>query len=432
MSGTSVPSGSLLALPQHSNAVTAQIIRAPGNLSAMTGPAPKGQEQVDANLKQQTSSGMPFVRITDLSVDPKGDTVYVDAFDVTGGKPIMGDRNAEGQGKALSSSSFPVKIDLATHNVDAGGKMARQRTRWDLRRIARAEVSAYFPRLIWQRCLAHLFGMRGSQVGLSWDIPVDTDPDFAEIMINQVKAPTRNRHYVLDDTNGLVQGGELVNSLATADVWKLARLDELALILESMETKIPSPRIVGDEQMYDSPLKGILMMPPGSYNSLITDVSVSGNNLRAYQAAVEQRQKWAPNSAVFRGECGIWRNILVKKMDHTIFRNAGENVQYVTAANRLTETETGVAVAGGLSTTHQMERSVLMGAQCLARAEGASNSGVQAAIIENTYNAGRNYEFLGEFMGGEAKFRFKFPNESGDKQPTDNALVIDAVARKVV
>lgn len=429
MSGTNVASGSTLALPQHSNAVTAQIIRAPGNLTSLTGPAPKGQGQAEDNLKLQTSAGMPFVRITDLSVDPKGDTVYVDAFDVTGGKPIMGDRNAEGQGKPLSSSSFPVKIDLATHNVDAGGKMARQRTRWDLRRLAKAEVAAYFPRLIWQRCITHLFGMRGSQTGMSWDVPLDTDADFVEIMINAVKAPTRNRHLVLDDTNGLVIGGELVNSLASADVWKLKQLDNLALILEALETKIPPPRIVGDEQMYDSPLKGILMMPPASYNSLITDIT-SGNNLRSFQAAVEQRQKWAPQSSVFRGECGIWRGVLVKKMEHTVYRDAGEAVKYVAAADKLTATESSTTVAA-IGATYQMERSVLMGAQCLARAEGASNSGVQAAIIENTYNAGRNYEYLGEFMGGEAKFRFKFPNAAGDKEPTDNVFVIDAVAPKV-
>lgn len=430
MSGTSVPSGSTLALPQHSNAVTAQIIRAPGNLSALTGPAPKTQDQAEQNLKLQTNPGMPFVRITDLSVDPKGDTVYVDAFDVTGGKPIMGDRNAEGQGKPLTSSSFPVKIDLATHNVDAGGKMARQRTRWELRRIAKAEIAAYFPRLIWQRCITHLFGMRGSQTGQSWDVPLDTDDDFLEIMINAVKAPTRNRHLVLDDTNGLVIGGELVNSLASADVWKLKQLDNLALILEAIETKIPVPRVVGDEQATDSPLKGILMMPPASYNSLITDVSSSTSNLRAFQAAVEQRQKWAPDSAVFRGECGIWRGVLVKKMEHTIYRDAGQAVKYVAAADKLTATESSTTVAA-IGAGFQMERCVLMGAQALARAEGASNSSVQAAIIENTYNAGRNYEYLGEFMGGEAKFRFKFPNAAGEKEPTDNVFVIDAVAPKV-
>lgn len=105
MSGTSVSSGSNLALTQYSVALTAQLIRAPGNLNAMTGPAPK-QSDAEATLKLQTDPGMPFVRVADLGSDPKGDKVTVDAFNVTGGKPIMGDRNAEGRGKKLSSSSF--------------------------------------------------------------------------------------------------------------------------------------------------------------------------------------------------------------------------------------------------------------------------------------------------------------------------------------
>ena len=99
-------------------------------------------------------------------------------------------------------------------------------------------------------------------------------------------------------------------------------------------------------------------------------------------------------------------------------------------ANRLTETETAGTV-GALSASFQLERSILMGAQTLARAEGSSNSGVQAAVIENTYNAGRSFEYLGEFMGAERKFRFQFPNEAGDKEFTDNVLVIDAAAAVV-
>ena len=134
---------------------------------------------------------------------------------------------------------------------------------------------------------------------------------------------------------------------------------------------------------------------------------------------------WAPNSAVSRGECGIWRGILVKKMAHTIqFASAG-SFQYIAVANKLTETETTGTVATIAS--HHVERSILLGGQALARCEGASNSGVQAAIIENTYNAGRNFEYLGEFMGGECKFRFKFPNAAGDLEYTDNGvMVIDA------
>jgi hypothetical protein len=430
MSGTSVPAGSTLALNQQSVALTAQLIRAPGNLNSLTGPAPK-QSDAEATIKQQTDPGMPFVRITDLSTDPKGDKVVVDAFNVTGGKPIMGDRNAEGLGKRLSSSSFSMLIDLATHNVDAGGKMSRQRTRWDLRRLAKAQALAYFPRFVWQRALVQMAGARGFQTGASWDVPLASDVDFAEIMVNvnaagtNVQCPTYNRHLVLNGT-GLTRGGLQLGSIATTDKWKLSNLDNLALLLESIETKLPPPRFAGDEQAYDSPLKGVLMMSPGAYNDLITDTT-AGSNLRAFQSAVEQRQKWAKDTAIFRGECGIWRGILVKKMEHAITFNASSSYQYITVANRLTETETAGTVAAGLSTTHRVERSILMGAQALARAEGTSNSGLQASIIENTYNAGRNYEYLCEFMGGEKKFRFAFENENGDNEPTDNGLfVIDA------
>lgn len=425
---TNVATGSNLALTQYSVALTAQLLRAPGNVNSLTGPAPK-QSDAEATIKLQTDPGMPFVRVTDLG-DLKGDKVTVDAFDVVGGKPIMGDRNAEGRGQKLSSSSFSALIDLATFNVDAGGKMSRQRTRHDLRRIAKAEIAAYFPRFVWQRALVHVAGARGSQAGASWDVPLSTDADYADIMVNTVKAPTYNRHLVVN-AGSLTRGGLQLASLATTDLWKLSVLDDLAFFLDSQETRLPPPRITGDKQGYDSPLKGILMLPPGSYNSLITDISSTTSNLRAYQAAVSERAKHAADHPLFMGEVGIWRGILVKKIDYSILHNASDSFNYITVANRLTETETAGTVSASLSTTHVAERGILLGAQALARCEGASNSGVQAAIIENTYNAGRNYEYLGEFMGGEAKFRFSMPNTSGDKEPTDYGVyVIDAAAVK--
>jgi hypothetical protein len=187
---TSVPAGSSLAIKQFSVALTAQLTRAPGNLNAMTGPAPK-QADAEASLKMQTSPEMPFVRITDLSTDPRGDKVSVDAFDVVSGKPIMGDRNAEGRGVRLSSSTFEVAIDLATFNVDAGGKMSRQRTRHDLRRLAKANLQRYFPNHIWCRALVHSAGARGFQDGVSWSgVPLASDADFAEIMINTMRKYT--------------------------------------------------------------------------------------------------------------------------------------------------------------------------------------------------------------------------------------------------
>lgn len=428
MAQTNVATGSNLALTQYSVALTAQYLRAPGNLNALTGPAPK-QADAEKAIKLQTEPGMPFVRVTDLG-ELKGDKVTIDAFDVVGGKPIMGDRNAEGRGVALSSSSFSALVDLATFNVDAGGKMSRQRTRHDLRRIAKAELGAYFPRMVWQRSLVHVAGARGFQTGSSWDVPLASDGDFAEIMVNTVKAPTYNRHLVVN-AGDLTRGGLQLASLATTDLWKLSVLDNLSFFLDSQETRLAPPRITGDMQAYDAPLKGILMLSPGSYNSLITDISSTTSNLRAYQSAVTDRAKHTSNHPLFMGEVGIWRGILVKKMDYSIMFNASDAFNYITVANRLTETETAGTVAAGLGATHVAERAILLGAQALARCEGSSNSGVQAAVIENTYNAGRNYEYLGEFMGGEAKFRFQMPNTSGDKEYTDYGVyVIDAAAVK--
>lgn len=429
MSGTNVARGSSIALTQMSVALSAQLTRAPGNLNALTGPMATGQSDAEAALKQQSAPEMPFVRITDLSTDPKGDKITVDAFNVVGGKPIMGDKNAEGMGQKLSPVSFDMIIDLATFNVDAGGKMSRQRTRWDLRRIAKSHIQSYFPQLIWQRCLVHAAGARGSQNGVSWNIPLSTDADFSDIMINTVKAPTYNRHLVIDGGD-LVHGGAQLASVDTTDKWRWSVLDSLALRLEAMETKLPPPRLTGDEQAYDAPLKGILYLSPGSYNDLITDTT-SGNNLREFLKNLEMRTKWAKDTALFRGECGIWRGLLIKKMEHSIQFASGETgVKYITQANRLTETESSVTVASIAG--YKVERAVLLGAQALARAEGTSNSGVQASIIENTYNAGRSYEYLGEFMGGERKFRFSFKNENGDAEPTDNGVfVIDAVTKVI-
>jgi N4-gp56 family major capsid protein len=428
MSQTNVASGSGLALTQYSVALTAQYITAPTDINLMTGPAPQ-QKDAEALLKQQTSQSMPFVRVTELA-DLKGDKVTMDAFNVVGGMPIMGDRNAEGKGQKLSSSSMDLKIDLATFNVDAGGKMSRQRTRHDLRKIAMANLDGYWARVVWQRALIHCAGARGSQVGQRWDIGLTSHPDFAETLINPVLAPTYNRHLVVDGGTVIRGGAQLLN-IDTTDVWKLSVLDDIANMLDAQETKIQPIKVNGDKMADTSQIRAVLLLPPNSYNSLLTDMT-AGNNLRNFQSLALERAKIAGNHPIFLGEVGIWRGILVRKIDYTIMHNPGDSFQYVPVANRLLAT--GNETAGtipALGANWQVERGVLLGAQALARAEGPSNSGVQASIIENPYNARRSFEYISEFMGGEAKLRFRFKNENGDPEPTDNGVyVIDAVTAK--
>jgi len=427
---TNVASGSALANKVVSAMVTAQVARAPGMLKNLTGPAPQAG-QANANLRMQTSPGMPIVQVTDLA-QTAGDEVSVDCFNIIGGKPIMGDRNAEGTGEKLTSSSMDVFINMTTKGVDAGGKMSQKRTRHNLLALAKSQLVGYFPRLDFQRVLVHLAGARGVQAGQSWVVPLATDADFAEIMVNPIKAPTYNRHYVVN-ASSLTQGGAQLASVATTDALKLVHLDYLASLYDEQEIKMQPIKLPGDPAAEDAPIIGMLLCDPLAYNSLITDATAS-NNIRAFQAAAIERARYGDLSKhpLFAGEFGMWRNILVKKMDYAIRFNAGDAVAHVTAANRLTATETNVTIAAGLSTTHQVSRSLFLGAQALADCLGANyGSGTPYTVLENRYNLGRNYEVYGEKIGGQAKLRFKFKNENGDMEPTDfGVIALDSVVAK--
>lgn len=430
MPQTNVPAGSAMANKVVSAMVTAQVARQPGMLKNLTGPAPQ-QAQANAVLRSQTSPGMPIVNVTDLA-QTAGDKVTVDCFNIVGGKPIMGDRNAEGKGEPLSYSSMEVAIDMATKGVDAGGKMTQKRTRNNLLSFAKSQLVGYFPRLDFQRCLVHLAGARGSQWGTSWAVPLATDADFAEIMVNPILAPTYNRHYVVDGSD-LVQGGAQLGSIDSTDGLKLVHLDILASMYDEWEIKMQPVKFAGDPAAEDAPIKGILLCDPLAYDSIVTDAT-SGNNLRAWQAAAIERARYGDLSKhpLFAGDVGMWRDILVKKVEFGIRFNPGDAYQYVAAADRLTAAETAGTVNAGLTAGYAVSRSIFLGAQALANCLGANyGSGTPYTVLENRYNLGRNYEVFGEVIGGQSKLRFKFVNENGQKEPTDfGALVIDSAVKK--
>ena len=144
MSQTDIPAGSAMARQIFSPMLFARTIEAKSFLSKNSGPAPK-QSDAEAKMKGQTPPGYPVVRVTDLS-QTAGGSISVDAFDTSNGKPIMGDRNAEGKGEKLSGSTQLVKIDVTTKVFDAGGKMAQQRTLHNLRGICMAQMEGWFPR----------------------------------------------------------------------------------------------------------------------------------------------------------------------------------------------------------------------------------------------------------------------------------------------
>lgn len=430
MGTTSIPAGSPLANKQYSKALSAMATRAPTPLKMLTGPMPT-EDAAMRKLRQQSTIEMPVVRVDDLAKGP-GDVVQVDCAHVVKLRPVMGDRNAEGLGATLKYSSQNITIDMATLPVSAGGKMTQQRTPHSMRQNALMQLKGGMPRFRWQRAQVLLAGARGVQDGTDWIVPLATDPEFAEMMVNTVAAPTYNRHFVVSGAT-LVQGGLQANSLLTTDSMKLSHLDEWAAIWEEMSTKMSPIQIPGDPAAGDDPIKGILFLDGLVWDAIFTDTT-SGNNIRTFETNAMKRASYGDLKAhpLFSGSPILWNNVLIRKMGSAIRFNSGDSVNYVAVADRLTATESNTTVAGALSTTHQMARSLFLGAQALATASGANQTSEETySLLENRTNFQRNLEFAGEIIGAEQKLRWTLPNFNGDLEPTDfGVAVIDSVVRK--
>lgn len=419
--GTQVSTSDTVARKLYSVALFQSCVKTPNEMKNLTGEAPQ-QAQAEAKAKGQTSPGMPIVRITDLA-STAGDKVSVDLFNIIGGKPIMGDRNAEGRGERLTFSSMDVTIDQYTKVVDTGGRMTRKRTVHNLRGMAMANLAGYFPKLESQLCFVHLAGARGSYESTDWVVPLQSDAEFTEICVNSVKAPTYNRHYVID-AGTLVQGGAQLASVDSADVWTLDVIDGLRTILDEADMPLQPIKISDDPAADDEPLH-LILLSPRNYKKLLQQSS----GIRTFQQNAFQRASYGSKHPLFRGEFGIWNGFLVRKMSRFIRFAASETVKHITAANRYAGTETNVTVAAGLSTTHVVERSLVLGAQALANVYGANQgSDFHFEWLENKYDFGRKLEIAGASMSGKAKVRFNVKNSSGVDEPTDHGvIVVDAV-----
>jgi hypothetical protein len=430
MAQTSVPRGSALANKQFSKALSAMAVKQPTPMAALTGPMPT-HDAAMRKLKQQSTSEMPFVRVDELSKGA-GDVVQVDCAHVVKLRAVMGDENAEGKGASLKYSSKDITLDMATIPVSAGGKMTQQRTPHSMRLNALAQLKRGIPAFRWQRCLTLLAGARGKQNSNDWVLPLADDPDFAAMMVNAVRAPSYNRHFVVNGST-LTQGGAQLASVATTDSLKLSHMDEFAALWDEMSIKMAPIMIPGDPAAGDDPIKGVMYHDPLAWDSLLTDTTATGN-IRKFESEAMQRAKYGELSKhpLFSGAPIMWNGVLHRKMQYAVRHDASDVLAHVTAANRLTGTETNVTVAAGLSTTHQVATSIFLGAQALAIASGANQDSEETySLLEKRTNFDRNLELAGEIMGVEDKLRWALPNADGDLEVTDfGVAVIHSVVRK--
>ena len=440
MADTVVASNSAIAVKRYSKTLSFMAAREPTTLTSLTGPMPEEDETLAAvkRGKLASSQHMPVLRVDELTKGA-GDKVQVDCGQISKFVAIMGDENAEGRGPSIDYSTQDLYLNMATLPISAGGKMSQQRTEHDLRKNAVAQLAEAMPRFRWQRSLVHMAGARGKSDGVDWILPADasTGPDsgLATLMVNAVKAPTYNRHFVVS-AGTLVQGGVQLASILTTDVMRLSVVDEFAAIWSEMAIRMRPIRIPGDPAAGDAPIKGVLFMDQLVWDNFITDPTAS-NNIRKWEADAIRRADYGNlrQHPLFSGQVMMWQDILIRRMNYPIRFDASDAVAHITAANRYAATETNVTVAAGLSTTHQVARSLFLGAQALAVVSGgnAMSEETYTLLEKHTDNFGRHSEFAGELMGAEGKLRWSFPSaaSAGTLEPTDYGVaVIDSVVRK--
>jgi N4-gp56 family major capsid protein len=415
MAETNIASGSSLAIKQYSAALFANSLKNTTAIDNLTGPVEPtlAMEKVAG----QTSPGVPIVRIDNLTKSA-GDVVSLDLVDTVGGEPLMGDVNREGKGSTLAFSSMEIKIDLSSKVIDAGGSMSQQRTKWQLREIALAQLSGYFPRLNAQTALVHLAGARGSQQGTDWVIPLQSSANFNTVLVNPVRAPTYNRHFVVNG-GGLTAGGQQLASITSTDALKLAHLDLLRKKLDDMDQPLQSVRLDGDSAGATSKM-WVFLATPNQYSILLTEGS-----LRAFQQNAVNRAAYLDSRhPLFAGEVGMWNGILVIKNERAIRFLPGDSTQIITSANAATATESPQAVNGSMTVGYAVERGLLLGAQALGIAYGKTKiSGMQFGWKEHWYNFESNLEVMGEKVCGHSKVRFSVDDGTGTKIPTDFGVI---------
>lgn len=414
---THTPYGDKSAMVKQAAGLFASHSQRNTTLNRLTGKMPAGTAGAEATLRRQSTQHMPIVKCEDLGKG-KGDEVTFHLLNPVGAKPIMGSNYAEGRGVGLKLSEDRLRVNQARFPIDLGDTMTTIRSPADFRRLGRPVAQQLADRYVDQSLLVHMAGARGFHDNIEWGIPLASDPKFAEIMVNPVKAPTKNRHFIADGSNGIqpfaVNGGEV--DLATTDLFSMSTVDGVRTYMEQIALPPPAVIFEGDEAAADSPLR-VMLVSSAQYSRFATDP-----NFRAMQANALQRAGQAGGHPLFKGDVGLWNGILIVKMPKPIRFYAGDTIRYCAAYD--SEAESSVIVPESFGTNFAVDRAILLGGQAIAEAFASSDKAkIPFFWSEKELDHGDKVELLLGMIRGCSKIRFEVDHGDG-KQMTDYGITV--------
>lgn len=418
MADTVIPYGAPQAVQVQSAGLFAASMQRPTTLNRLTGKLPQ-QSDAEGSLRFQSGNEMPIVRCMDLAKGA-GDEVTFDLINPIGGKPIMGERYAEGKGDRMDFSQDSLRVNQTRKPISAGGTMTQKRTPHQLRSLARALGQNYMTRLEDQLKLVHLAGARGFANDVEWAVPLASDPDFADICVNTIKAPTRNRHFMSTGSGieSIAAAGNEI-SIATTDVMNIDLVDALRTKLDSMPLPPPPVRFEGDQMSQDAPMR-VLLCSSEQYTSL-----VRSTNFRTFQANAMARANMAKQNPLFMGEAGLWNGILIVKMPKPIRFYAGNQLKWCASKTSNVETTTDL-VPAAFGTSYAVDRALLLGGQALAEAYGkARQTGNPYFWSEKELDHGDKLEILLGMIAGCSKIQFQIDHGDAKEYTDFGVMAID-------
>ncbi|MBF0339448.1 MAG: DUF4043 family protein [Magnetococcales bacterium] len=385
----SIEGGRIIGASVFAEATTANTI-----CNCMTGPEPTEADAAD-KLRIQSSPDYPIVRIRDLEKGSAGE-VRVDSFNILEGLPVMGDARIGGRLMSLSSSSMTIRIDQIRGGADLGGNMARQRTSHNLRTIGRAGLEGWWKRYLDQCKIVHMAGARGDFNTSHCVIPLAGHPEFAGIMVNQVMAPTYNRHFYGGDASSIAD-------IDPADLMTLDTVSKLRTQLDESDIPLQPVKFYDDPQAEMNPLF-ILMVTPRQWRTLQSNSS--DKDWHTFLSAAGVRGSKNP---LFTGDTsGMWDGILIRKMENypTRFKQ-GSSIKVATNADAYAETTTVVPTYNA-DPNATVDRAILLGGQAIGEVWGIqSATGTHFRWYEGKTDHGSVLEASISSIGGFGKFRFK-------------------------
>ena len=370
-----------------------------GIMNLLAGKMPAGEAGAEATWRKQTDSHMPIVRVQDLG-KKTGDELTFNLLNPVGAYPIMGSNYAEGRGTGLSLSEARLRVNQARFPVDLGNVMSQIRSPFDLRKLGRPVAQSLMDSYKDQSLLVHLCGARGFHNNIEWRIPLANHANFKEIMVNPVKAPTKNRHFTADAAGVApftVNAGQV--NIATTDMLTLNTVDAMKTVLDQIALPPTIIKVAGDRSAEDSPLR-VWLMSPAQYNKFAADPA-----FRQFQSAALARASNANSHPLFQGDVGLWNGFIIRRMPRPIRFYAGDTIQY--CASYDSEIETAATVPASFGDKFAVDRSIILGGQALAEALAASeHSGVPFFWSEKELDHGDKWELLIGTIHGMSKIRF--------------------------